>query len=232
MSLSNTELYFADPLKQSGHSISIYDDEFKHVTRVMRHTQGDEIHITNGKGEIYLARIENINSDHLTAGVISSYKYTNRLENIYFCIPKIKNPDRFEFALEKCVELGITKFIVFESERAFKKGIKPERLQRILLSAMKQSLQSYLPTLEYADSFEKLLSANGEKIILEQNASDPLRSINISSGKDFYFIFGPEGGLSPAELNMISKASKFKLTDNRLRSETAIVTCAAILNTL
>lgn len=232
MNLSNIELYYSDPSGQSGNNINLYGDEFNHITKVMRHKSGDEIYITNGTGEIFLTNIERISSDHITTSVINSYRYDNKLGHIYFCIPKIKNPDRFEFALEKSVELGITRFIIFESERTYKKGEKPERWKKILLSAMKQSLQSYLPGLEFMNSFDKMTHLPGEIIILEQNAADSIKSMKIIPGKDYYFIFGPEGGLSTSELNMIARASKYKLAENRLRSETAIVACAALISSL
>jgi 16S rRNA (uracil1498-N3)-methyltransferase len=232
MNLSNTELYYADPSKQSGNTISVYGDEFSHITKVMRHKKDDEIYLTNGTGEIFFTRIDKVNPDHISTTVINSYRYPNKLGHIFFCIPKIKSADRFEFALEKCVELGITRFIIFESERTYKKGEKTERWQKILLSAMKQSLQSYLPTLECISSFDRLVHLPGEIIILEQNASDSLKSLKIILGSDYYFIFGPEGGLSQPELNIIGKASKYKLAENRLRSETAIVACAALISSL
>ena len=231
MYLSGVELYYAENAGENPQTIEISGDEFGHITRVMRHNQGDEIYITNGKGYIYHARIDGIFKDYLISGILNTYNYKNNLDNVWFCIPKLKSADRFEFALEKCVELGITRFIIFESERTYKKGGKTERWQKILVSAMKQSLLSYLPSVECVNSFKDLLKYEGEKVILEQESDKEFSSVKLEKDKKYYFIFGPEGGLSSAELNMLNDAQKYKLTENRLRSETAVITCAALLNT-
>jgi 16S rRNA (uracil1498-N3)-methyltransferase len=230
MYLSGVELYFAENAGENTRKIEIFGDEFGHITRVMRHNQGDEIYITNGRGYIYQAKIDDIFKDHLTSDIVNSYHYENKLENVCFCIPKIKSADRFEFALEKCVELGITKFIIFESERTYKRGEKTERWQKIVISAMKQSLLSYLPSISCVGSFKDLLKHEGEKVILEQESEKEFSTITLDKDKLYYFIFGPEGGLTSSELNMLSNAHKYKLTQNRLRSETAVITCAALLN--
>ena len=231
MYLSGVELYYEESAGKSN-AIEIYGDEFNHITRVMRHNTNDEIYITNGRGNIYHSRITAVFKEHLTAEMINIYTYINKLENVYFCIPKIKSADRFEFALEKCVELGITKFIIFESERTYKKGGKTERWQKILVSAMKQSLQSFLPTIVSVDSFKEFTKFEGEKAILEQESENAFSSVRLDKNKNYYFIFGPEGGLSTAEINLLGDSQKYKLTENRLRSETAIITCAALLNSL
>ena len=79
------------------------------------------------------------------------------MKNIFFCIPKLKYSDRFEFALEKCTELGITNFIIFDSERSIHKSDKKERWEKIVLSAMKQSLRSYLPNITVINSLIEYL---------------------------------------------------------------------------
>jgi len=231
MSFSNIELYYSGPSNISGTEIIINGDEFYHVTRVMRHTIDDELYITDGKGNIFQARIKKINRDDTTADVINSWQSENKYQNIHFCIPKIKSSERFEFALEKSVELGITNFIIFESERSYKKGEKSDRWNKILLSAMKQSLRSYLPSLTTTNSLKEIFKYPGDKIVFEQNSENSFNSLLIENEKEYYFIFGPEGGLSNEELNLVSSSAHFKLADNRLRSETAIVTCAALLNT-
>ncbi len=231
-SLSDIELYFS-PLKVENGFLKITGEECHHIKDVMRHNIGDEIFVTNGSGSIFKTRIEQINKKEIKAEVIEEKKYTNNFNKIIFCVPRLKSLDRFEFALEKCVELGITKFIVFESARTIAKGEKIERWQKILLAAMKQSLQAWLPEISYVKNYKQLFELDGIKIIFEQNSNqtftDYLKTKSTFAEANNYFIFGPEGGLTEDESRIQNAECRVKLTDNRLRSETAIVTAASIL---
>ncbi len=149
--LSGVELYYSSFGNIKGNKIIISEDDYKHIAKVMRHSIGDEIYITDGNGKIFLSIIKEIKKDSLTSSVKKILKYENEFSNIIFCIPKLKSSDRFEFALEKCTELGITNFIIFNSERAIYKSDKKGRWEKIVLSAIKHSLISYLPFLTVAN---------------------------------------------------------------------------------
>ena len=198
----------------------------------MRHLVDDEIYVTNGEGKIFKCKISKIDKNSLSAIVNEVYNYENDYSNIVFCIPKLKSQDRFEFALEKSAELGITNFIVFNSERTVVRGNKIERWKKILISAMKQSLRSYLPELSILNSVEEIKNINGEKIVFEQTSNKEINTIKLKSIQKYYFIFGPEGGLSENELNIFNDADKYNLASNRLRSETAVIKCASMINNL
>ncbi|MEJ2618526.1 MAG: RsmE family RNA methyltransferase, partial [Ignavibacteriaceae bacterium] len=156
------------------------------------------------------------------------HSYENRFKNIYFCIPKLKSNDKLEFALEKCAELGITNFIIFDSERTISKANKIDRWEKILLSAMKQSLHSYLPKVEVHD-FNNVINFPGIKAAFEQSVSKNISEFKNSPDETYYFIFGPEGGLSQKELNYFEVGNVYKISDNRLRTETAVVSAAALI---
>lgn len=227
--LSDIELYYA-PLSNLAVSVAVIEgDDFKHIVRVMRHKPKDKIHFTNGKGSIFTGEILSIDKEKLTTSIIKQHTYSNNFSNVVFCIPKLKNPDRFEFALEKCVELGITRFIVHNSLRSVSKGEKIERWNKILVTAMKQSLRSFLPVIEDVMDYSVLIKLPGEKIISDQNADRSIGELRLSDDKNYYFIFGPEGGLAEEELNAATSKKIFKLAENRLRSETAVIKCAAII---
>jgi 16S rRNA (uracil1498-N3)-methyltransferase len=230
--LSNVELYYSSPENIYNDEINISGDEYKHCIKVMRHSVNDDLYITDGKGKIYKTRIEKIISSKsiLTASVKEVFSNKNKLENITFFIPKLRSSERLEFALEKCTELGIVHFIVFDSSKAIHKSNRLERWNKILLSAMKQSLLSYLPDLKIIPSLEEIKNLEAEKIVLEQTATKHIKDLNIEKQKKYFFIFGPEGGLSNEEMELFNEGSKFKLADNRLRTETAIIKCAAIIS--
>ncbi len=228
--LSNIELYYTTPDLVSGLEVSIIGDDFQHITKVMRHKIDDQIYVTNGLGKIIVGRIKTIYKDSINIEVLKQIEYENRFKNIYFCIPKLKNQERFEFALEKCTELGITNFIVFESERTISKSKRLERWNKIVISAMKQSLRSFIPTIITSNSLMDIIDQKGEKVVFEQNSKNVFSQIGINFQEVIFFIFGPEGGLTSAELSHFKEEQIFNLAKNRLRTETAIIKCASILN--
>ncbi len=228
--LSNIELYYTPPSNCEEGQIRIEGDECNHIVKVMRHSVNDYIHVTDGIGHIFECEVNRISKEFLILNIKKTLTYKNEFPNIVFCIPKLKNPERFEFALEKCTELGITNFIVFESSRTVSKSNKIDRWNKIVLSAMKQSLRSYLPQISISNSLSELIKQEGEKIIFEQNAEVKFESKFINSSKKNFLIFGPEGGLSEEEISNFEGTDLFKLAENRLRAETAIVKCASVLN--
>ena len=231
--LSDVELYYSE--KVNNGKVEISDEEFHHIKDVMRHEIGDEIYLTDGKGAIYQSIIQAVDQKKINCKILSSKHYENKFSNITFCLPRLRNTDRFEFALEKCVELGITNFIVFDSTRTVAKGEKIERWQKVILSAMKQSLRAWLPKVSYVKSISEIYKLDGTKILFDQNASQTFQQFlatnHQSLNTNHFFLFGPEGGFSQEESRVMSGERRVKLTDNRLRSETAIVTAASILTT-
>jgi 16S rRNA (uracil1498-N3)-methyltransferase len=225
--LTDIELFYAQPKNISNGKIEIVDDEFKHCCKVMRNLVGDLIYITDGEGNIYKTEIEKIEKNCLKGKILDTSSYENELKNIFFCIPKLKNPDRLKYALEKCVELGITNFIIFESKRTIGKVKNIERLNKILLSAMKQSLHAFLPVVETA-SLKSTINNNGIKILFDQNSENHFNFKNDHS-KIYYFLFGPEGGFENREIEIIDSSRRFVLSNHRLRSETAVIKVASLL---
>jgi len=196
----------------------------------MRNKAGDKIYVTNGKGKIYEGSITSIEKKIIFVDVIKSFSYKNRLNYFTFCFPNLRNPDRFKFALEKCTELGITNFILFNSERSVSKDFNIERINKILLSAMKQSLQAYLPNVEIFNSVLKFGELKDVNILFEQNSDSKLIDFKFDITKKYNFIFGPEGGFSQKEILDIQPTLVLNLADNRLRSETAIVKAASLIS--
>lgn len=200
----------------------------------MRHKPGDEIFVTDGRGHIYKTEITTVSAKDLTCRILQRMEYPNRFSGITFCIPRLKSPERLEFALEKSVELGVTNFIVYQSKRTIAQGERLDRWQKVFVSAMKQSLRAWLPKVEYMKNLASILNLEGKKILFDQNAEQSFKDwINLNAQSlltnDHYFIFGPEGGFDKDELRIANCELRIRLTENRLRSETAAVTAASIL---
>jgi len=227
--LSNIELYYSGPREPVNDILIISGEEREHLIKVMRHSAGDEVFITNGLGKIFKAVIENIFKDFVEAKISGTLNFKNKKKNFVFCIPRLKNPDRFEFALEKCAELGITNFIVYNSSRTISKGARIDRWNKVLLSAMKQSLLSYLPSLKSADTLKEIINKDGEKFIFDQSGQKRLFKDLFKKEKKYFLIFGPEGGFTEEEIGLIMQNHIIKLSENRLRTETAVIKCASLL---
>ncbi len=227
--LSNIELYYTPPENFAEDKIILEGEDFHHASKVMRHKQGEKIFVTDGRGNINCCEISIINKDHLLLIAEEKFTYTDKFKKIFFCIPRLKSADRFEFAMEKSVELGVTHFIIYDAERAVAKGSKTDRWNKIVLAAMKQSLRSFLPAIEISGGPDEIADRYGAKFVFEQNSSNGFYPDKIDDSEDSYFIFGPEGGLSEKELNLFKGDDIYKLSDTRLRSETAVIVCASYL---
>ncbi|MBK6912687.1 MAG: 16S rRNA (uracil(1498)-N(3))-methyltransferase [Ignavibacteriales bacterium] len=229
--LSNIELFYAPRDYISRDTIILRDEELKHAVKVMRYKAHDKIFITNGEGNIYECSVLTINKDFLDARINNLISYQNKFQKVIFCLPKLKNPERIRFLIEKCVELGVTNFILFDADRSISKSNNIERWNKIALAAMKQSIRSFLPQISLAGNLDWVVNSESEKIIFEQSAKKALDSIELIKSNT-YFIFGPEGGLSQRELNLFEQKGLFRLTKNRLRSETAAIFTAGFLNSI
>jgi 16S rRNA (uracil1498-N3)-methyltransferase len=225
--LSNIELYFTSPEFIKNEIITLQGEEFHHVVNVMRNSVGDSLHITDGLGNIYKTEIVEITKNNLVVVIKERLTFENKAANIWFCIPILKNPDRLKFALEKCVELGVTNFILFSSKHTISKKLNPVKFQKTLLSAMKQSLRAFLPKI-ISTIFNEIIEFPGSKILFEQNSKNIFNG-NVNTGQQVYLLFGPEGGFDKSEIDLFSSESIYSLSTNRLRSETAIIKCASLL---
>jgi len=225
--LSNIELYYTTSEFIESDRLILTGDEFHHSVNVMRNSVDDKIFVTDGKGSIYTSKITSVSVDHLSANIIERRVFENKAGNIWFCIPVLKNPDRIKFAFEKCVELGITNFILFSSKYTLTKKVKPEKFQKTMLAAMKQSLRAFLPQIVSA-SFNDIIKLDGHKILFDQNEKLEFEG-KVELNKSIYFLFGPEGGFDENEIESVDRENHFNLSANRLRSETAIIKCASLL---
>ncbi len=229
-SLTNIELYVCSHLSEDEKTFEISGEEFHHSIKVMRHRIGDKIYATRGLGKIFEGRVTTIKESVLAAEITNVFTYKNDLENFTLCVPNLKNPERLKFALEKSVELGFTNFIIFNSKRTIAKKINLEKLNKVLLSAMKQSLRSFIPKITEASSVNDLLVIDDEMILFDQASKILLNDVEFYPAKNYRLIFGPEGSFTSDEIELLKPDKIIKLSNHRLRSETAIVKCASILS--
>lgn len=229
--LSDIELYFAPAGANADNLLILLDEEAKHCARVMRHKPGDMVYCTDGKGNLYTTEVAEISSQSVTLNMQSRVQYPNRLGQMTVVLPVLRSPDRMEFALEKCTELGVTRFMVYAADRSVAKGMKTERWEKIVHAAMKQSLQMYLPVISTPGKLKDVLKVSSnegaEVVYFHQQTEIQLKDHSFAS--PHYLVFGPEGGFSENELYLLSGYNGLQLTSNRLRAETAITSALAAI---
>lgn len=220
----------------SGGEVILNETESKHAIRVLRLTEGNQVQLIDGIGGFYDAEISNANPKKCKLLITNSIQeFEKRNFKLHIAIAPTKNIDRFEWFLEKCTEIGIDEITPLLSEHSERKVIKPERLEKILVAAMKQSLKAYLPKLNPITNYTELITASEyqNKFIAHCNDGDKIHLKNcIKKGEDALILIGPEGDFSNEEVEL-AKENGFKeisLGTARLRTETAGVVACHIVN--
>lgn len=237
MTFSDTEFYYSSFQINSNEQIKITGVEAKHISAVMRHKVDDEIYVTDGNGKVFKCRITSINKNEILLKLIDNYTLQNKYSSITFYIPILKFADRFEFALEKSAELGINNYKIFSADKSHNRGVKIDRWQNILISAMKQSLQSFIPKVEFIELKNQNID-NDRNIIFDQKADLTFSNFlielkgKLSKSENINLFFGPEAGLTKSDIDKIANPVFVKMNDNRLRSETAIITAASLITNI
>ncbi|MDX8340015.1 16S rRNA (uracil(1498)-N(3))-methyltransferase [Draconibacterium sp. IB214405] len=220
----------------SGAEVLLDETESKHAIRVLRLKEDDEIELVDGKGGFYKARITDANPKKCKLGIINSQnEFGKKNFHLHIAIAPTKNIDRTEWFLEKCTEIGIDEITPLLSEHSERKVIKPERLEKILVSAMKQSVKAYLPKLNELTKLSDLLTQATEtkKFIAHCNEGEKPHLKNVvNPGDNVLILIGPEGDFSPeeVELALANGFEAISLGDARLRTETAGVVACHIVN--
>lgn len=207
-------------------------EESTHCVRVMRLKEGSQIHITDGRGNLYNARLISADVKECIAEIIETIPdYNKKNFHLHIAIAPTKNIDRFEWFLEKATEIGINEITPIICEHSERTVIKPDRLQKIIISAMKQSLKTYLPVLNEAVKFNDFLETTFEenKYIAhcEKNEKTALQ-IACKKAQSALILIGPEGDFSLSEIKKAIENNylPISLGNSRLRTETAgIVAC-------
>jgi 16S rRNA (uracil1498-N3)-methyltransferase len=205
----------------------IFDkDESRHITKVLRHQCGDTLYLTNGKGLWVMAEITVANPKRTEVKIIQTEIKPQRPNKLHVAMAPTKSNDRYEWFLEKATEIGIDEVTPLLCRYAERKKINPLRYDKILVAAMKQSLQAYKPKLNDLTNFkaflDKTATSKAQKLIAYCKVDLPIAKA-IESNKDTIILIGPEGGFSKEEIQMaIDRGFKpVSLSTNRLRTETA-----------
>lgn len=227
-------LFYTPDIHPSHPTFVLTEEESKHAVRVLRLQMGDKIHLVNGKGDLFDAEIIDPHPKRTTLKVLQVTSAYQGLDYaLHIAIAPTKNMDRLEWFIEKATEIGIDEITPIICERSERKEVKVERLEKVAIAAMKQSLKAYLPKINPAVSFKQFISSmeasdldvqKGIAHCIEDDAKSFIGKSFSPKGK-YSFLIGPEGDFSPNEIEqaLASGFQPISLGDARLRTETAAV---------
>lgn len=221
------QLFFNPNIDENTKEILFDKEESRHIIKVLRKKQGDILHITNGKGSLFSAEII-IESDKKCVVKIVDIQFKEKEWNYYLhvAIAPTKNIDRLEWFIEKATEIGIDEITPIICENSERKVVKHDRLHKIMLSAVKQSLKYTAPKLNDLTSFNDFIKNSNEGNLLIAHCNEgekkALKSFEFTNEK-ITILIGPEGDFSPKETLEAIKSNFIPITlgDSRLRTETA-----------
>ena len=212
------------------------EEEAGHCIRVLRLGEGDEIVLTDGQGSFYKAAISRAHPKHCEVTLLESWKQPDLWNfNLHIAIAPTKNMDRMEWFVEKATEIGFDELTFLNCRFSERKVIKTERISKILVSAIKQSLKARLPQLNEMTDFNKFITQPfpGQKFIAHcYEGEKPLLKDMVHPGEDALVLIGPEGDFSEEEVRKAAENGfiPISLGKSRLRTETAALVACHILN--
>lgn len=213
------------------------EEESKHAIRVLRLAIGDKVHLVDGKGNLFEGVIEDPKPKKCKVLITNVTKeFEKRNYYLHMAISPLKNPDRFEWFLEKATEIGIDEISPILCERTEKRNLNIDRCNRIVESAMKQSLKAYHPLINPLRKLEDVLQHAKESVKMIATCEGDRKLIRdvYSNGQSGCLLIGPEGDFTPAEVSKALQAgfSSISMGSSRLRTETAGVAGCHSINFL
>ena len=214
------------------------DEEAGHAVRVLRLQSGDEVELTDGQGNFYRAEITTATPKHCLVRIIETMPQAPLWSgHLHIAMAPTKNMDRTEWFAEKATEIGLDEITFLNCRYSERKVIKTERIEKIVVSAVKQSLKARKPVINEMIDFDKFMKMefSGDKFIAHCNEGEKtLLKDAIVPGHDSLVLIGPEGDFSNEEVEMaIQKGFKpVSLGKSRLRTETAALVAVHIMNLL
>ncbi|MFG4004218.1 16S rRNA (uracil(1498)-N(3))-methyltransferase [Flavobacterium aquidurense] len=229
------QLFYNPDIDESTESFSFDKEESRHIIKVLRKKDSDILHVTNGSGLLFETEITLASDNKCIVQVLSIKKTAEPKFRLHLAVAPTKMNDRFEWFLEKATEIGIQEITPIICDRSERKVINQERFEKIILSAMKQSNETYLPKLNEAISFKEFVKQKNEGLQLiahcEETDKKSLKDI-LKPNESVTMLIGPEGDFSEKEIALALENNYQPVTlgNTRLRTETAaIVACHSVV---
>ncbi|KFF17570.1 16S rRNA (uracil(1498)-N(3))-methyltransferase [Flavobacterium hydatis] len=228
------QLFYNPNIDETTQEFSFDKEESKHIIKVLRKKDSDILHVTNGLGYLFETEITLASDNKCTVKIISIEKAQEPKYRLHLAVAPTKMNDRYEWFLEKATEIGIHEITPIICDRSERKVINIERFEKIILSAMKQSNELYLPKLNEAISFKEFVKRKNEGLQLiahcEETDKKSLKSV-LKPNENVTLLIGPEGDFSEKEIALAleNNFQPVSLGNTRLRTETAaMVACHSV----
>ena len=228
-------LFYQPLIKEGRHSLD--PDESRHCTKVLRKKTGDRITVVDGKGRFYEAVLNDVDARQCNFSIIDETAEPSRPFSVHIAVAPTKNTDRMEWFVEKATEVGIDQISFIQCDHSERIRLRLERIERIAINAMKQSLKASVPIISDLIAFSDFIKQREEKekFIACVDPSNPHHLKDLAAPSSSYCVLiGPEGDFSEAELDLANKLGykKISLGKSRLRTETAALVACHTLNLL
>ncbi|RNL56839.1 16S rRNA (uracil(1498)-N(3))-methyltransferase [Pedobacter jejuensis] len=230
-------IFYTPDITQNTYTLN--EEESKHCVRVLRLPVGTIVNLVDGRGGFYTAEITSDNPKKVILFIKQvEREFHKRNHYLHIAVAPTKNIDRIEWFLEKATELGIDEITPIISHRSERRIVKEDRLNKVITSAVKQSIKAYHPKLNEAISFKEFLKIpfDGDMLIAHCIDNEEKKYISelIVPQHKYLVLIGPEGDFTPEEVNLALKKGFKALTlgNNRLRTETAALAACFEINYL
>jgi 16S rRNA (uracil1498-N3)-methyltransferase len=229
------QLFFNPNIDETTQSFSFDKEESRHIIKVLRKKDSDILHVTNGFGLLFETQITLASDNKCTVEVLSITNAEKPKFHLHLAVAPTKMNDRFEWFLEKATEIGIQEITPIFCDRSERKVINRDRFEKIILSAMKQCNETFLPKLNEAISFKEFIKQKNQGLNLiahcEETDKKSLKEI-LKPNEDVTILIGPEGDFSEKEIALALENNYKPVTlgNTRLRTETAaVVACHSVV---
>lgn len=227
-------LFFSEEIAMPGAVITLDETTTRHVTQVLRMKEGDQLYLTNGKGKKLLASVQEQSKKKCTVSILQETDVPPSPRQLTVAVSLLKNAARFEWFLEKATETGISDIVPLICDRTERTHFRLDRMKNILVSAMLQSQQYWLPRMPEPVPFNEWIktAAADSKLIAHcmESAKEPLLKLAQAKGSKCICI-GPEGDFTAEEVKQAEEHQfqAVSLGNTRLRTETAAIAAAVLL---
>lgn len=233
--------FYTEPISSTNNMVVLNEENSRHIVQVLRMVEGRQLKLIDGLGNVYTAEITDAHKKKCTVKIIDQTIVERSAHKVCIAISPVKNNSRLEWFLEKATEIGVTEITLILCNRTEKQHIRLDRLKGILISAMLQSQQAWLPVLIEPIKFEKFIKENTSANLYiahceEQNKTS-LKQISSQSPHQLInqstILIGPEGDFTNEEIAQAleNKYIPVTLGNTRLRTETAALVAATLLCT-
>ncbi|MEX0966629.1 MAG: 16S rRNA (uracil(1498)-N(3))-methyltransferase [Bacteroidia bacterium] len=230
-------LFFDPNVATNVNQFLLNADETHHALKVLRLRSGDEIYITNGKGSIFKGLLMAVAGKEAQIGNLRLEQQQERHYNIHLALSPVKNLSRVEWLLEKATEIGVSEISFVNCQRTQRSRLRPDRLHKIVVEAMKQSMNAFLPAINEIMPLENYLEReHPEQCFIAhcETGTEQHLARQYKKGKDVTLLIGPEGDFTPDEVALACAKgfAEVSLGDTRLRTETAAFMAVAAVHVL